>query len=78
MDSLSCVLGCGLLVDNRYRVSPKKLSFTKLSFWRFCFQLGRNTYDICDKSGNAQFGKTQFLETSCIIAYLDIITNYFA
>ena len=58
MDSLSCVLGCGLLVDNRFRVSPKKLSFTKLSFWRSCFQLGRNTYDICDKS--AQFGKTQF------------------
>ena len=38
----------------------KKLSFTKLSFWRSCFQLGRNTYDNCDKSGDAQFGKTQF------------------
>ena len=38
----------------------KKLSFSKLSFWRSCFQMGRNTYDICDKSGNAQFGKTQF------------------
>ena len=38
----------------------KKLSFTKLSFWRTCFQLGRNTYDICDKSWNAQYGKTQF------------------
>ena len=38
----------------------KKLSFTKLTFWRSCFKLGRNTYDICDKSGNAQFSKTQF------------------
>ena len=42
-----------------YRVS-KKTEFCQLSFWRSCFQLGRNTYDICDKSGNAQFGKTHF------------------
>ena len=41
-----------------YRVS-KKLSFTKLSIWRSSFQFGRNTYDIRDKSGNTQFGKTQ-------------------
>ena len=49
----------------KYRVS-KKLSFTKLSFWRSCFQMGRNTYDICDKSGKVQFGKTQFFETPCM------------
>ena len=35
------------------------MSFTKLSFWRSCFQLKENTYDTCDKSGNAQFGKAQ-------------------
>ena len=43
-----------------YRVSQKKLSFTKLSIWRSCCQLGRNTYGIRGKSANAQFGKTQF------------------
>ena len=48
----------------------KKLSFTKLSFWRSCFQKGRNIYDICDKSGNAQFGKTQFLDTLYILILL--------
>ena len=37
----------------------KKLSFTKLSIWRSCCQLGRNTYDIRDKSANAQISKTQ-------------------
>ena len=47
------------------RCLRKKPSFTKLSFWRSCFQLGRNTHDMCDKSGNAQFGKTQFIETPC-------------
>ena len=57
----------------KYRVS-KKLSFTKLSFWRSCFQLGRNTYDICDKSGNAQFGKTQFFfQTPCIYSNISIL-----
>ena len=44
------------------------MSFTKFSFWRSCFQKGRSTYDICDKSGNAQFGKTQFfLDTLYIL-----------
>ena len=38
----------------------KKTEFYQIALWRSCFQLGRNTYDICDKSGNAQFGKTQF------------------
>ena len=37
----------------------KKLSFTKWSIWRSSFQFERNTYDIRDKSGNTQFGKTQ-------------------
>ena len=50
----------------KYRVSQKEVSFTKFSFWRSCFQLKRNTYGICGKSGNAQFGKTQFFETPCI------------
>ena len=31
-----------------------------MSFWRPCFQLGRNPYDICDKSGYASFSKTHF------------------
>ena len=31
----------------------KKLSFAKLGIWRFCCQLGRNTYDILGKSENA-------------------------
>ena len=38
----------------------KKLSFGKLSIWRSCCKLERNTSDICGKSANAQFGKTQF------------------
>ena len=38
----------------------KKLSFAKLSVCRSCCQLGRNTFYICGKSVNAQFGKTQF------------------
>ena len=49
-----------ILISANYTGCQKRLSFTKLSFWRSCFQLGRNTYDICDKSGNAQFSKTQF------------------
>ena len=38
----------------------KELTFTTLSIRRYCCQLGRNTYDICGKSANAQFGKAQF------------------
>ena len=38
----------------------KELTFTTLSIQRCCCQLGRNTYDICGKSANAKFGKTQF------------------
>ena len=45
--------------DNTYRVS-QNTSFTKLGIWGSCWQLGRNTYDICGKSANTQFGKTQF------------------
>ena len=38
----------------------KKLSFTKSSICRSCFQLEKNTDDIRGKSANAQFGKTHF------------------
>ena len=61
--SLSCYMYLSKLLNGFVKLAKgclKKLSFTKLNFWRSCFQLGRNTYDICDKSGNAQFGKTQF------------------
>ena len=50
-------------VLGNYRVS-KKTEFYQ-SFWRFCFQLGRNTHKYHDKSGNAQLGKPQFFWTLC-------------
>ena len=34
----------GETYGNFYRVSQKKLCFTKLSIWRSCCQLGRNTF----------------------------------
>ena len=60
---------CITLFMTYYRMS-KKLSFTKLNIWRYRCQLGRNTYDICGKSANAQFGKTQFFETPCITKWM--------
>ena len=36
----------------------KKAEFYQIELLESCFQLGRNTYDICDKYGNAQFGIT--------------------
>ena len=55
------------------------MSFAKLSIWRsWCCQLGRNTYDFHGKSANAQFGKTQFFETPCIIcSYVSIHVSLF-
>ena len=56
----------------------RKPSFAKLSFCRSCCQLGRNTYDVHGKSANAQFGKTQFFETPCIIcSYVSIHVSLF-
>ena len=49
-----------ILVHTTDRVSKKKLSFVKLSIWRSCCHLGRNTYDILGKSKNAHFGKAHF------------------
>ena len=51
----------------------KKLSFTKLSIWRSCCQLGRNTYDVHGKSANAEFGKTQFFEAPCTAVWFVIM-----
>ena len=31
------------------------MSFAKLSIWKSCCQLVRNTYNICGKSANAEF-----------------------
>ena len=62
------------LISSSYsRYRPYRVSagyFTKLSTWRSCGQWGRNTSDIRGKSANAQFGKTQFLQTRCRYAFI--------
>ena len=53
----------------------KKLSFMRLSIWRSCFQLGRSTDDIHDKSANASFGKTQFFETPSTYHFVNLFRS---
>ena len=62
------VLSVCLLLKRKNTGCLKKLTFAKLSIWRSCCQLGRNTYDFQRKSANAQFGKTQFFLTPCTIS----------
>ena len=44
----------------------KKTEFYQIDLLEILLPVGKKYLCICDKSGNVQFGKTQFFETPCM------------